>query len=232
MTEPRRVIIELLADFIAAQPCDQTLCVGIDGRSASGKTVLADELVEPVEQRGRPVIRASIDGFHQPRAMRYANGDGPEHYYRDSFNLPAVRECVLDPLGPTGDGSYRSAVFDFRTDQPVTVEPIDAPANAVLLFEGVFLFQPKLNDAWDVRILVEADIETTITRALVRDADLMGGADAVRRRYDNRYVLGQQIYRDASNPVDQADVIVMNDDPANPQLQWAVRHTSNTQPSC
>jgi uridine kinase len=42
--------------------------VAIDGPDAAGKTTFADELVEPLEARGRPVIRASIDGWHRPRA--------------------------------------------------------------------------------------------------------------------------------------------------------------------
>jgi len=48
--------------------------VRVDGRTASGKTTFADELGVVVAQRNREVIRTSIDGFHRPRAERYARG--------------------------------------------------------------------------------------------------------------------------------------------------------------
>jgi uridine kinase len=61
--------------------------VAIDGVDAAGKTTLANELVGPLERLGRPVIRASIDGFHNPATVRYRRGDtSPEGYVRDSFN--------------------------------------------------------------------------------------------------------------------------------------------------
>ena len=46
--------------------------------------MLADELIEPLRARGRSVIRASIDGFHNPREIRHQQGrDCPKGYYED-----------------------------------------------------------------------------------------------------------------------------------------------------
>ncbi len=60
------------------------LRVAVDGRTASGKTTLADELGVAVEAAGRPVVRTSIDGFHRPRAERHARGRySAEGYYHD-----------------------------------------------------------------------------------------------------------------------------------------------------
>lgn len=42
--------------------------VGIDGVDGAGKTCLADELAGVLQAQGAPVIRASVDGFHRPRA--------------------------------------------------------------------------------------------------------------------------------------------------------------------
>jgi uridine kinase len=55
----------------------------------------------------------------------------------------AVIEALLEPLGPTGNRRYRSAVFDFRLDAPVTAPVQEAPIDAVLLFDGVFLLVPN-----------------------------------------------------------------------------------------
>jgi uridine kinase len=75
-------IVKRIVEVQLAHP----ICVAIDGRDGAGKTTLADELVAPLQSTGREVIRASIDGFHNPRILRYARGHkSPEGYFRDSF---------------------------------------------------------------------------------------------------------------------------------------------------
>jgi uridine kinase len=53
---------------------DRIVRVAIDGVDGAGKTTFANELAEVVGGLGRPVIRASVDGFHNPRVVRYAQG--------------------------------------------------------------------------------------------------------------------------------------------------------------
>ncbi|HKV57656.1 MAG TPA: hypothetical protein VJO32_05220 [Ktedonobacteraceae bacterium] len=60
----REIVLSQLADAIVSLQRSHPLRVAIDGIDASGKTTLADQLMPVIEQRGRPVIRASIDGFH------------------------------------------------------------------------------------------------------------------------------------------------------------------------
>lgn len=55
----RNQLLEHLADLINQIDCTHPLRVAIDGVDAAGKTILDDELVRPVEKRGRPVIRTS-----------------------------------------------------------------------------------------------------------------------------------------------------------------------------
>lgn len=211
-----------LADFITVCRLSHPVRVAIDGVDAAGKTTLADELAHIFTQRGRTVVRASIDGFHQPRAARYRRGvDSPEGYYEDSFNYAALRVALLLPLGPGGSGIYRTRVFDFRADAPIDDPPQTAPPDAILLFDGVFLLRPELYDLWDVRIFVEADFAVTLQRALKRDQQLFGDADAVRSRYAQRYIPGQRLYLERVRPRERADVIVENNDLTSPRLRWS-----------
>ncbi len=214
----RDELLNILAGEIAAIEPGHTVRVALDGPTAAGKTVLADELVGPIERLGRPVIRASIDGFHHPKAHRYRRGTSPEAYYHDSFNYPAVRREVLEPLGPDGPGCYRSAVFDFRIDSPVHVDPATAPPNAVLLFDGVMLLRDELDDAWDYRIVVHVDTHTTLTRSQRRDLDRFGTADAVRANILDRYAPGQLQYVRNARPHLRANAVVINDHPDRPIL--------------
>src|SRR5438270_14025869 len=94
-------MLDQLAQQIVSLHPPHPLRVAIDGIDAAGKTTLADELVSPIEAQGRPVIRASLDGFHRPRAERYQQGaDSPQGYYEDSFDYAALRDALLLPLGP------------------------------------------------------------------------------------------------------------------------------------
>ena len=96
----RALAIHEIATVITELPLDRPLRIALDGRDGAGKTRLADELIQPLRSRGREVIRASVDGFHNPRALRYLRGRySPEGYFRDSFNYDALREFILEPLG-------------------------------------------------------------------------------------------------------------------------------------
>ena len=113
----RLQLLKELSDRILRLVRPHPIRVAINGVDCAGKTTLADELVAPLENRGIPTIRASIDRFHNPRAYRYRRGrESPEGYYYDSFDYNAVKSFLLDPLGPNGDLNYRPAMFDGRTD--------------------------------------------------------------------------------------------------------------------
>jgi uridine kinase len=215
----RDAVLRDLAQRIAAIAPAHPTRVAIDGVDAAGKTTLADELAPHIEALGRPVIRASIDGFHNPEAVRRRRGPlSPEGYYHDSFNQAALVTALLEPLGPGGTRVYRRAVFDFRIDRPVDAPAEHAEPNAVLLLDGVFLLRPKLREYFDFSVFVHADFDVTVARAEVRDATLFGSAEAVRRRYTARYVPGQQMYLAEVHPERIASVIIDNSDQAVPVL--------------
>lgn len=224
MTETRPALTRLelldrLADAILEIDRPHPIRVAIDGLDASGKTILADELTKLVEDRGRVVLRASLDGFHRPRQERYHRGkDSPEGYYEDSFDYPALLDALLFPLGPGGDLRYRKAVFDHRSDERVRTAPRLASPDSILLMDGIFLFRPDLSPHWDFRIYVQVSIEESLRRGVLRDATGSRSAEVVRSRYLTRYLPGQQIYHESVNPQQLADAIVLNDDPLQPGL--------------
>lgn len=141
------------------------------------------------------VRRVSIDDFLQPRPERYRRGElSPEGYYRDSFDLPGlIARC--------------------RTHTP----------GEALVVDGVFLHRPEMRSLWTLSVYLAVPEETTLQRALVRDADLFGSATEVERRYRERYLPGQALYRREVDPERRADVVVDNSDPETPVLvRWSV----------
>ena len=220
MTPERARCLEALARLILRVERPHPVRVAIDGPDAAGKTILANELAPLLESSGRPVIRASVDDFHRPRAARSARGpESPEGYYFDSFDYPALRAALLDPLGAGGDRRFRRRVFDFRTDKPVAAPTETAADNAILLLDGVFLLRRELIDLWDFRVFVAVPFAETQRRAATRDLALLGDEEAVRHRFAVRYVPGQQLYYGRTHPQVKADVVIDNVDPDLPTLR-------------
>ncbi len=200
-------------------PRDRVL-VAFDGPDAAGKTMLADHLARTLPM---PTLRASIDGFHRPKAERIARGfDSPQGYYRDSFNHAALEQNLLVPF-QNGASEVRTRVFDYRVDAEVHEDPTWVPERCILLFDGVFLLRPEIAHWWDLAIYLHVPEEVILERAKVRDAPLFGSPEAVEARYRSRYLPGQALYRDEAKPQHAAHIVVDNSDPENPvALKWDV----------
>lgn len=215
----RSQLLDYLAGRIIETKRPHPIRVALDGPDAAGKTTLAQELVAPLQERGRAVIRASIDGFHNPASIRYSRGPiSPEGYYYDSFNYRALAEFLLTPLGPSGSRHFRAAVFDYRIDSEVPIVTSVAEENAILLFDGVFLLRPEVAASWDFTVFVDASFQVTLARAQERDAVYLGSREEVRRRYEQRYIPGQKLYFAECRPSERAQVVINNNDPSKPLI--------------
>jgi uridine kinase len=217
----RDELLSYLADVVGAVIAAHPVRVAIDGVPAAGKTTLADELAAVLRARGREVIRATIEGFLTPRSVRHPWSDSAEGWYNHSTGLGSLRRLLLDPLGPGGNRRYRQAVYDQASDSPLSLPTGTAAADAVLLFDGVFLQREELLDSWDLRVLVSATFESTVNRSRVRDQTPLMSADQAEQRYRRRYMPSQQFYFETVRPAQLADIIVHNDEPAYPE--WETR---------
>ncbi|SEH02257.1 uridine kinase [Nonomuraea solani] len=227
----RGELISRLAEAIRSVTVAHPLRVAIDGPPAAGKTTLADELAVVLRAQDRDVIRATIDDFLVPRAQRYRRGRySAEGCYFDAHDHAALCRVLLDPLGPGGDRRFRHAVYDRDSDTPSSPPVTTAPADAVLLFDGVFLLRPELIGRWDLRIFVSVPFERTIDRARDRgtapagstaDTASTAGTADIERSWRNRYIPSQKLYFATARPTDHADIIVYNDQLQRPT--WEVR---------
>lgn len=203
----------MIADVVCTMQLAHPVRIAIDGRTASGKTTVADELAVAIRANGRPVIRTSIDGFHRPRAERYARGRrSPEGYYYDARDLWAVRSMLLDPLGPDGDRWYRTASFDLKANLPIDIPPRKAARQDALIVDGTFLQRPELRDAWDVIVFVDVPEEISALRGCARDAEQLGGLSEASSLYRERYLPAYKIYQAQCDPVSGAHILLGNRD--------------------
>ena len=217
LSSQRSAVLDELAAVIGEIQLPHPVRVAINGADGAGKTRLADDLVAPCLKSGREIIRASIDGFHNPRSIRYARGTlSPEGYFRDSFNNDALIDSLLRPLGPNGSRLYRTAAFDWRSDAPVLSPQKRATRNAILILDGIFLFRPELQSEMDIKVFMDVTEQTACQRCAERD----GSSPDMHSEAHRRYLEGQRLYFSECNPKAQADAIIDNNDLSKPVLIW------------
>ncbi|SEQ19425.1 gamma-glutamylcyclotransferase [Lentzea albida] len=215
MITSREHVLGRIADHLVG--LDRPLRVAVDGITASGKTTLARELTSLVAARGRSAAHLSMDGFHNPRAIRHRLGrSSADGYYLDAYDFASFARLVLEPLGPGGDRRYRSRIIDLRSDAVVDEPPVLAPDDLVLVVDGSFL-QRDLE--WDEVVFVDTPFEVAFDRGTRRDAELLGGLEEASRAFEQRYHAASRRYLEEVGPVDRASVVVGNSDVTRPVLR-------------
>jgi uridine kinase len=217
-----KLIARLGAEILSRKKATKPFLVGIDGRCAAGKTMLGDELAAALAAHDPEltILRPSLDGFHHSRERRYRQGEySARGYYEDAFDYQEVIGSVLAPLsGNTFPVSCRQVAHSWRTDLAQDAPAVSVGANAVLLFDGVFVFRQEIGAYWDLRILVDVDAETSIARAVKRDASVIGGPEIAEKKYRLRYEPAWRLYVEMEHPELKADLRVDNRDLLDPHL--------------
>jgi len=141
------------------------LVIGIAGGSGSGKTTVAQEILQRVG----------------PDRIAFLQRDA---YYKDLSGIPPAQraevnfdhpnsletELLIAHIEQLKSGrSVKVPVYDFahhsRTDRTYTVKP-----RGVVLVEGILIFvEPALREACDVKIFVDTDSDLRFIRRLQRD---------------------------------------------------------------
>ena len=210
----RIALLKRIADEIMCLGRKDITFVAVDGVDGSGKTMFADELVAFL--KSQLVIRASVDGFHNPRAIRYARGkSSPEGFFLDSYNYELMKACLLDPLLPEGGFEYRDRAFDHRTDQPVDAPWFKATRPSILLIDGIFLHRPELRGYWHYSVFLAVDRREALRRCNMRDGHPDHSTD-LDDPVHARYVRGQDLYLAQCVPQQLATRVVNNTDLQNP----------------
>jgi len=181
--------------------------LAVDGVDGSGKTTFAGDLADAYQREGWPVQVVHLDDYLNPRATRYRLGrDSPEGYFRDTYDLDAFRQHIIDPLGRDGNRTILPRWFDYRQNAPAKTDPITVIERAVVIVEGMFLHRDELAEVWDVSIFLVVPFEVSVARMALRD-----GSNADPEHPSNRrYVEGQRIYLSTCSPTDRANYLVRN----------------------
>lgn len=196
------LLVERIADRVAQEPRDGWVRVAIDGAPAAEPGRLADELVDPLKLRGRPVLRVSADDYLRPASLRLEFGrTDPDVFYSEWLNAEALVREVLGPLERGGSGRVLPSLWDAATDRASRADYVDLPPGGVLLLDGALLLGRGLPLDVTVHLWLS---EGALTRRT--PADQLWTLPAYTR------------YGDEVDPSDTADIVVRMDDARHPAL--------------
>ena len=217
---PRTTLLRGLRDEVRRTYRAGRVILGVDGLDGSGKSTFADAFADVFAEDGASVFRASMDGFHRPRAERYARGrDSPQGFYLDSYDEATFRRVLVDPFrdGATMPSTgFQLAAWDVDRDVPAEARWVTGPEDAVLIVDGLFLHRPSLRGIWHSSIWLDVPAEVAARRMAERD-----GSDPDPAAPANaRYRLGQELYLREAAPSRAASVIIDNTDPEDPRREY------------
>ena len=144
---------------------NDTLVIGIAGGTGSGKTTVANAIVDSVGEE-------------------YVSYLPHDAYYKNLANLPPAKKAAINFDHPDSLESKLMAthirmlkegkdvhlpIYDFTTHAR-TGDTILIKANPVILVEGILIFSEKsLREMCEVKIFVDTDADIRLTRRIRRD---------------------------------------------------------------
>jgi uridine kinase len=207
--------VDVFASIVARAPSPRRpILLAIDGVDGSGKTTFAARLAAAFAHVGRPALVIHEDDFLNRRDVRYRLGrKSPEGFFLDTYDLQSLIGKVLDAATNGAGAGIVPAVFDYRADAPVHVEPVEVPPDAVVIVEGMFLHRDELAGRWDLSVFLDVPFTETARRMAGRD----GTSADPRHPSMRRYVDGQRLYLATCEPRRRATLVIDNSDPHAPK---------------
>ena len=157
-----------------------TILIGIAGGTGSGKTTLADKLIDSFGDDEVSILRH--DNYYKRHDdMCYEERSKLNYDHPDAFDTALLCEhiCKLK----AGEQIYMP-VYDYsihnRSEETILVKP--AP---VIVLEGILIFaEPSLCDLMDIKVFVDTDADVRILRRIIRDVKERGRSlDSVINQY-------------------------------------------------
>ena len=157
-----------------------TILIGIAGGTGSGKTTLADKLVESFGRDEVSILRH--DNYYKRHDdIPFEERAKLNYDHPDAFDTDLL---CLHILELKAGKSIEMPVYDYamhnRSDKTILVHP--AP---VIVLEGILLFVEKdLCDLMDIKVFVDTDADVRILRRILRDVKERGRSlDSVVTQY-------------------------------------------------
>jgi uridine kinase len=183
--------------------------VAVSGIDASGKSYLARELTQGLQERGCQVALINVDGWLRLPHERFSAAEPARHFYTHAIRFEQMFTQLIQPLrerrcidvevdfAEETASSYRRKRYRFAD--------VD-----VILVEGIYLLKQAYRQLYDVSIWIECSFETALERAVARAQEGLPPAETIRA-YETIYFPAQQLHFELDAPVQAADIVLHND---------------------
>lgn len=157
-----------------------TILIGIAGGTGSGRTTLANELINSFGQDEVSILRH--DNYYKRHDdMCYEERSKLNYDHPDAFDTELLCEHIRELKAGR---SIQMPVYDYsvhnRSEETIEVRP--AP---VIVLEGILIFaETSLCELMDIKVFVDTDADVRILRRIVRDVKERGRSlDSVISQY-------------------------------------------------
>ncbi|MBL6990773.1 MAG: hypothetical protein ISR65_13390 [Bacteriovoracaceae bacterium] len=191
--------------------------VGVTGVDNAGKTEFTKGLHAYLKSNGHSSTLLHLDDFHNEKKVRYQLDDKVESYIKCAFDLDKIEKNILLPLKMNGSVNTTLNLLDLDSDTFINNKTFEIRPNSIVLFEGVMLFRPPLDQYIDYRVFIDISFSQMVPRALRRDG---GSVEEVSKVYQDKRIPIQKKYFEIFKPKQRSDLVVLNDNYFNPEIEY------------
>ena len=158
----------------------KAILIGIAGASGSGKTLVADSIIENLESDKAVIIQE--DSYYKDLSdLPYEERVGSNFDHPDAFDHDLLAKHLLQLLN--GE-AVSHPIYDYklhtRSKETKTVGP-----GILIILEGILIFsKAQLRDLMDYRVFIDTPLDICFVRRLKRDIEERGRTvDSVIKQY-------------------------------------------------
>ena len=175
-----------------ASVAGRTTLVAIDGLGGAGKSTLATQLLEAIDDSG--VV--NVDDFYRPMAATERAELRAEVGYDRYFDWQRLRDSVLGPLSRGLCAQYRR--HDWATNRLAEWRKVEA--GRVVIVEGVYSTRPELRSYFGFMVYVDAPREQRLERMSKRDYDDLSWVE--------HWMAAEDWYEEDERPKEHVDLVL------------------------
>ncbi len=144
----------------------KTIIIGIAGGTASGKTTIAQQLVDEAIKRG-PCVHIKIDDYYMNKPFIPLDEEGKRNYdHPDALDIDLAVKHIKDLKNGI---AIDKPLYDFVTSSRLEKTEHLEPAK-VIIVEGILIFAiKKLRNIFDIKLFVDTPDDIRFIRRLERD---------------------------------------------------------------
>ncbi|EFA78181.1 uridine kinase [Heterostelium album PN500] len=192
----------------------EMLMICIAGGTASGKTTVCEEIIKRLENQRVAVI--CLDSFYRPLAHEDLENVASYNFdHPDAFDWEYAQKAIKELKS---GNKFHIPTYCFKThtrlQETVAINGID-----VIIFEGILsLYSQGIRDQMDIKIFVDTDSDTRLSRRVMRDIAERGRSlEGVLHQYEkfvkpsfDEYILPTKKYADVIIPRGADNVVAID----------------------